>query len=101
MVKVDLGAMKVVSNTGTLTLTNCSFGVRVWAESPQVSVEPEQVPAQLRGPTLSAGIRPEGPIRGQRWRNVIQWVRFPLLVTSKGPVCPQVGSRRRSPSLPV
>lgn len=78
---------------------NCSLGGRVWTESPQVSVEPEQVPAQLRGPTLSAGILPERPIRGQRWRNVIQWGLVSTSCNLEGPLCPQVGSRR--PRLPV
>lgn len=33
---------------------------------------------------VSAGILPEGPIRGQLWRNVIQWGPVSFLVTSKG-----------------
>lgn len=41
-------------------------------------------PAQ-RPYLVSAGILPQGPIRGQPWRNVIQWGPVSLLVTSKGP----------------
>lgn len=48
---------------------------------------------------VSAGMFPEGPIRGQPWRNVIQWGPVSTPCNLEGPICPQVGSCRCSPRL--